>query len=272
MFPKLTFLAALVLVAAFVVAPHCPQAPECGHGGSCAECAPIIHGGVGVCGKAPSGGGGGGGGPTATPVATATPTTSEIWKAIVGEYSFEAAAIYCDSRDPAAYQIDPITVVGRFHYHSSHLTGGLPTPEEAWEKGENHLVHHGWFETRDTGQYFRDGTGCALGEISRADPVCEICGPVTEQWHARGHQNIARDDPFHPRNPGEIFGATITAYTPHYDELTVDSRCQLVVGHYVEEDYDPDPTRVVSGFDRGREDLLDVMWFPGGHHQFIESQ
>lgn len=75
----------------------------------------------------------------------------------------------------------------------------------------------------------------------------------------------------------------MTAYTPHYDELAIgdpDCRWELfLVGHYIEEDYDPRPDYVVSGFDRGREELAHVLLedpetpanFTQDHHLYIET-
>lgn len=50
--------------------------------------------------------------------------------------------------------------------------------------------------------------------------------------------------------------------------------------HYIEDDYDPDPDRVFSGFDRGREELVIRMLDDPGqvnpwnvpHHLMVESQ
>jgi hypothetical protein len=193
---------------------------------------------------------------------------------LVGEYSYDGDAVFCTQADPADTQIDPITVVARLHYHTFFPDRYASDEEDSWEGAAEHLMHHGWNEGRDTGQYFREGAGCALGEISLAESTAPF---GAEQWHARGHQQRLANDPYHPHLPAEQFGATLTAMTPHFDESAQDvfppyDGCGFI-DHYVEEDYDPRPEYGWSGFDRAREQLV-TEWLDDSdqHHVMVQSQ
>lgn len=207
-------------------------------------------------------GGGGGGNPP--PQATPTP----IWKSLIGHYSHrQAGSATCNSMHPNI--VDPITVVARLHWHPflPDWPGG-GSEEVHWESPYNHLQHHGLTHSHARGQYFRESGGCWEGEISLAD----YGGPFDwEGLHTRGHRQEWAHDPYHPLRDGEFFGATVTALTPHYDEVTLDPDCDLYglpVGHYVEDDYDPSPSHEYSGFSRARDDLA-VAFVNSGHHRFV---
>lgn len=153
----------------------------------------------------PTGGGGGGGGGGGDPAPTATPNlATTFWAPITGQYSYDNSAMFCDGRDPRASEVDPITLVGRYHYHSflrwvatySTVTEEGSTEEERWSSGRNHLLHHSWSDSNDRGQFFRELLGCVEGEISLSDPRFDPTRPLIEQWHARGHQNDSARDPF----------------------------------------------------------------------------
>lgn len=223
------------------------------------------------CGGKSGGGGGGGNG---TPRPTSTPDPRPVWQGLLGKYSHsESGAAACDSAHPNI--VDPITVVARLHWHP-FLPDWPGTDEEErhWESASDHLRHHHFTHGASRGQYFKEGLSCEEGEISLAEYGCP---GDCDGYHARGLQQTSVQDPFHPRRAGESFGATVTAMTPHYDELVFDVDCGVfdlppLAGHVVEEDYNPNPDIMFSGFDAGREHLATHWVVDSNHHQMVASE
>ena len=202
-----------------------------------------------------------------------------FWKAQSGQFSYNANAETCRPEYDLEHAVDPITVIARLHHHSFLPDRYAGSEKAGWENAGNHLEHHGWNQGRSLGQYFRDdttsGSACVEGEISLAD---EVFGLGADQWHSRGHWQELVSDPYHVYLQGDIQTTAVISLTPHYDEDTSDlfppyNDCAPLVDHYVEEDYDPDPIREFSGFDRAREELI-ALWLddPDQHHDFVESQ
>lgn len=207
-------------------------------------------------------------------MATATPTTG-FWSQISGQYSYNGDATECTPAVDLSNVVDPITVIARLHYHPflpERYSSAPSLEEREWESAARHLEDHGWDAERDRGQYFRGTSGCREGEISLADS--NLPNPGLEQFHARGHQIVGVNDPYHYRPAGDDNGTTVTPMTPHFDEVAIDPLDCGLSGHYIEEDYLPDdPLREWSGFDRGREELIaDWLEDNDSHHAFVQSQ
>lgn len=301
MLPKLTFLAALLLLSAVFIAEHCPPPYEqCGHGGGCPGggdgrvCINIPVGGiVGPDGGCGGGGGGGGGGATATPTygfptpsptpsPTPAPTTVPMTAADV-PFFIGMGWSYSYDDDLCTDTVDPITVVLRRNqapteWHLSHhgVDGApAPTPEPL---NENALGQP-WLESLDGRQRYRDGfLDCVWGEVSRAtnDGRIEFCPTLfsicaESRWHARCNVVESVADPS---------GGTFSVCTPHWDQdgggyfdllspLFGVHGCWHYVPRVFGDTWDgpggfPNIT-AASGFTAGREYMYQLLVVQGNH-------
>jgi hypothetical protein len=250
MLPKLTFLTALVLMAAFFAAPHCgAQYPGCGHAdgaacpGACVNLPPGIIGGGQYCSGVDGRSGGGGGGPagTATPTPIASPTNTPVptplptvWGIVL--YTFDHGD--CSGMSNAK---DPINVV---------LVGA------AWPEYINfHAAHHGdgWWSHEGSAQSFRTASGCHdMDDQVASGGNLQVPG----RFHMRYYTDIDGDPaPYQP---------PVAVGDAHHEDIGLCPWGPLEIPkHVVDHNID---NGGVSGFDMGRNDIV-ANWVGNGHVQ-----
>lgn len=200
------------------------------------------------CGGGGAGGGGGGGGgsggstppPFPTVVITPTPTPSPIpvpQQTPIPPFNFVPYTFnsqYCQNSNNF---VDPINVV-------------FAGSNTSWQAVQSHAADHGgWGDQGGSNQWFQEVSTCYLmNGQSASGPIGQIPG----RFHMRYRQGSV---------PIKGYGTVILA-DAHHENVSTAIGCRLV-NHVVDHNAD---NGGVSGFDMGKQDIIDNWGIGGSGH------